>query len=842
MSWRPLLRYAAREARGSARLLAFFVACLAVGVAAITSVSGLSAGVEAGVRASARDLLGADAVIQSWRPLPELDEALDGTGVRRTMVKELVTLAARTGDGGVPGRSQLVELRVVEPDYPFYGAPQLDPPRPLRELLTPATTVVAGALLDRLGLGIGDTLHIGGQDFRIAGRVLSESDTVSGALRLGPRAFLSHQGLARTSLEAFGSRILRRALLKLPDDAGPRAGRRLVSRLRRHFDERDDLRIETYREAQPAVRRTLQRMEPYLSLVALVSLLLGGIGVGQGVRAWIRGRLDSIAVLRAIGVRPREVLFLFFAQVLALTLAGSAAGVIAGLVVVSSLPRWLPGLLPPGLLQTVWLEPSLHGLAVGVAVAAVFSAGPLLTVVRVPPSRVFRREAEPLPWPRGLRVAGGFALLGALVAVAAFESRSALRGALFTVGLLVAIAVTAGAARLISRAASRLGRRSGPLVFRYGAAGLARPGSDTLGAVTALGLGAAVVVALAVVERHVVRELDGDLPRTAPTAFFVDIQRDQWPGVESLLAQSGATQVDSVPVVTARLRAIDGARAVEVARERAPDQRWSLTREQRLTYLPSLPRGNTLVEGTLWGDRTKDEISLEQEFARSLDVGVGSVLTFEVQGVPLDLTVTSLRRVDWRTFNINFFALVEPGVLDAAPQTRLAAARLPAEQETALQDALAARHPNITVILVRDVLQRVADIVSKLAAGVRFLGAFTSVAGLAILAAAFHVAAQRRGREVALLKTLGFTRGQVVAALAVEYSLIGLTAGLVGTGAGALLAWGVIHQVLELEWQWSWGLFASAGVATAFALVVTSLAATLPALQARPGRVFQAGD
>jgi putative ABC transport system permease protein len=258
--------------------------------------------------------------------------------------------------------------------------------------------------------------------------------------------------------------------------------------------------------------------------------------------------------------------------------------------------------------------------------------------------------------------------------------------------------------------------------------------------------------------------------------------------------------------------------------------------------MAALPKGNTLVAGQLWSDPAHDEVSLEREFAESLGVRLGSTLTFDIQGLPLDLRVTSLRRVEWRTFGINFFAIVEPGVLDTAPQVRLAAARLPPALEQKTQDRLAAAFPNVTVIFVREVLEKVSALVRRLATGVRLLGVFTFAAGLGILAAAFHIAGDRRRREVALLKTLGMTRGQILGTFAFEQLLVGLTAGLIGTGAGVLLGWAVVRHVLDLPWTGSWRIAISATLTTVAVTIVTSLAATRGALQTRPSETLRSGD
>ncbi|HEX6904943.1 MAG TPA: FtsX-like permease family protein [Thermoanaerobaculia bacterium] len=840
-----------RESRGSRGRLAFFVACLAVGVSAVVAVAGLSASLQDGIRREARQLLAADLVVQGSRPFPPpVNQAIAAIqGAERTDVRETVTVAAAPGRGGRPGPSQLVELKVVDGIYPFYGVLELRPARPLHELLRPDTVVIASEALARLGLEVGDTLQIGGQPFRVAGVVLSEPDRVGISITFGPRAFLSGAGFARTNLEDRGSRVGYRALLKMPEGtSGPELDA-TAERLKDAIPDTERFRVETYRQAQPALRENLERVEQFLGLVALLSLFVGGIGVAQSVRAWMASRLDAIAVLKCLGLRPREIFPLYLGQTLLLGLAGSLVGILAGAVLQMVLPELFPDLIPNELIHPWQPAALLRGLALGVGVALLFSLPPLSAVLRVAPARVLRRDAEPLPQHRWVSTATALALILGIWGMAALQSGSALRGAQFTGGVAAVTAALAGAAWLVSRLAGRVPREISPawarVWLRHGLSALARPGAAAGGAIVALGLGVLVVLAMSLVERRLAAQLAADFPTDAPSAFLIDIQPEQWPGVERVLTRSGAEKIQSVPVVMARLAAIDGVTSEELVRRargsgREGGRRWALTREQRLTYMRHLPEDNEIIAGALWSDPEAAEVSVEQEFADDMGLKLGSLLRFNIQGVPVDVKVTSIRTVDWGTFGINFFLVVEPGVLENAPQQRLATARLPRGVEQRTQDLLAAEYPNVTLLRLREILEKILKVLGRISLGIRFLGGFTVVAGIAILAGAISAGSARRGREVALLKTLGMTRRGVAAAFAVEYALIGLVAGLIGTVGGAVLAYGVVTRGFEIPWSFE-PLALAVALAAAVALaVVAGLAASLRALERRPIEVLRA--
>jgi putative ABC transport system permease protein len=844
MSISLYLRLLARESRGSLKRFAFFVACLAVGVAAVVSVAGLSAALAEGVRREARQLLAADVSISSLRPLPdELDELLDlRPELQRTEIKELVTMAAVARSSGGVGSSQLVELKVVEGTYPFYGVLEIEPAGPLGSLLSADSVVVAPDLLSRLELGIGDEILLGGQPFRIAGVVQSEPDQAAGPFRLGPRVFLDGDGFERADLDQLGSRISRRLLLKLPPEATSEEAEQLASDLRDRVGEYDGIRVRTYKDAQETLQKAIQRVETFLGLVALLSLLLGALGVAQTTRAWLASRIDAIAIYRCLGLRPNDVTKLYLGHAILLGLAGGIAGAVAGSLIQRFVPTLIGDLLPVS--DLAWWTPGAmaRGIALGVGLALLFTLAPLLATRRVSPLRVLRKDVEPVAQGRGVALLLFAVLLLGIWAAAALQARDARLGSQFTLGILIAAGLLSLAAFLLMRSLAPLGRRLGPVWARHGVGSLSQPGAATLGSVVAVGLGVILVSALGFVEKGLSDELRGDLPTSAPTAFLIDIQPDQWPEVERLLREQGSTSIDSVAVVTARLRSVDGRTVAELAEESPDDEdrRWALTREQRLTYMQELPQDNSIIAGELWSDPEVSEVSVEEGFAKELSVEVGSRLEFDIQGMPFELAVTSIRTVDWRTFGINFFLVVEPGVLEEAPQVRIATAQFPEPAEQSTQDLLAAEFPNVTLLKIRDLLDKIARGLERMTSGVRFLGSFSILAGILILAGGISAGSVQRGQRVALLKTLGMTRLEVAAMMAMEYALIGAVAGLIGTAGGALLSWFVLTRSMELSWQPYPGLILLSLGASVLLTALTGIVASWGALQRRPLAVLRA--
>ena len=652
-----LFRYSWWEFRGALGRVWVWLLCLAVGVGAVVSVAGLAASVDGAIRGQAKKLLAADLTVRSRGPVSaEVDEAIDSLpGVRRAEVRELAAMVGRVeprsdSDGG-PG-SLLVELKAVSGGYPFYGELLAEPPLPDGispvEALGDDSALVAAEVLLRLGLRVGDELRLGEASFVIAGVLVDEPDRLPSGFAFGPRVIVSASAQEAAGVFPFAGFGGYRTLVRLPGEPAPNELERAVATIRQVLADDPTVRVETYADAQPGLRRDLERLARYLGLVALLSLLVGGVGVAQGVRAWLSQRLDALAVLKCLGARPRDLLRAYLLQS---ALLGAGAGMIggaAGLLSILLVPAILGGALPPEAIA-VWQPFAFaRGMLLGIGVSAAFSAPGLLVVLRAPPARVFRRSAAPLP---GSRAAAALSLLavGLGVVGAALLQAASLRLALqFLGGLTLSVATLSLAALGVRAFAGFLAPRCRVWWLRHGVAALARPDSGTLSATVALGLGLTVLLTMYLVQGHLRAQLESELPADAPSVFLLNVPQPEWPRLASLLGELGAERVDSAPVVMARVRTIDDE---PVAQRLSDGSRWALNRQLRLTYLDSLPDDNFILDAagevgraSPWLDPARFEVSVEQDFAQTIGVEVGSTIELQVAGRSVQLVVTSLRR------------------------------------------------------------------------------------------------------------------------------------------------------------------------------------------------------
>jgi len=834
------LRLAWRETRAGWRPFAGLVACVALGVAALVGVASFGAALDRALARDGKRLVGGDLEIRAPRPPGALLDgrlaALEAGGAAVTRVRELVAMARRPRDGA----TALVELKAVGPTWPLYGAARTRPARPLPELLAGDGAVVEEALLGRLGLRVGDRLEIGAATLTVAGIIEHEPDRAR-IVSLGPRVLVADPTLDRAGLVRRGSRVRHRVLVRLPDGHSVPAAR---AALARDLDD-PSIRVSAWDEAQPGLRRFFERLTTYLGLVGLASLLVGAVGVAMAVRAFLRRRRESLAVLKCLGAPWRTLLTAYLAQALAMGLAGSLAGAALGVALQPLLARALAGLAPIALDGGVDPWSVGRGVLMGSLVTLLVALWLLLAIRTVPAALVLRREVDAaargrVPWPALAPIAAG------LAALAVWQAGSLRLGAIFLGGGLTAVALLA----LIARAAALAGRvlpRLPWLAWRQGVANLARPGGHAPGVVVALGVGVMLLVALAVLERALDRQIDHERRREAPSFFFVDVQPDQAGPFADVVRAAGGTPPALTAIVRARLAEVGGepvTRAfVERRRAAGHEAPWYFTRDYALTAAAALPEGDVVTRGRWWTENPGGETlaSVEEGAARHLGVDVGDPLAFDIQGVRVAARVTSLRKVDWQSLTTNFFVILSPGALDGAPATLVATARVPASREAAVQDAVVAAFPNVTAIPVRDVLDRVAAVLDRLAAAVRAVAGLAIAAGLVVMVGALAASRYERLTECVILRTLGATRGAVARVFAVEYACLGAAAGLGGSALASLLAWAVLRFALDTPWALEPGALALGVVLATTVALAVGLLATFRILGNKPLPVLR-GD
>lgn len=819
-------RLAARELRGGLRGLRIVLACLVLGVAAIAAVGTLRTGIALRLTQDSRRILGGDLEIASGsqRPPPNLGPWLQARGARVSNVVTLRSmLVARSG------ARMLVEAKAVDDAWPLLGTAVTRPQQPLGAALRGGILVDA-AVLSRLHLTVGDTTRLGDAAFVIRGVIADEPDRVAAPSLFGPRVLLNLADLPATRLIAPGSLDEHRLRVLFPtrvDIPG------VVAALRRTFPDAG-WRVRDPGDASPEAVRFINQTALFLNLVALASLLVGGIGVSGGVRAWLLARARTIATLRSLGAEAATVFQVCLIQISVLTTAAVLAGVAVGAALPALLIATLGGALPITPELGPFPAPLLLAAASGLLTAATFALPALGRAMRISGAALFRDVVLPERRRPGPRIMAATALLGVgLAALVVASSADRLFAAGFCLCALLALGLFRLGGALLVAAASRAPRpRSLPA--RLGVSGLHRPGAATSSLLVAVGLGLSVLACVSLIEGNLRRQIAEQLPAHAPTFFFIDIQPSQRaPFLAVLRAIPSVEEVQIVPSLRARIVAVDGVPAEQVRATK--DTAWALRGDRGLTYAAAMPAGTRLVAGGWWpeGYTGPPLVSLDAHLARGWGVTVGGMLRVNVLGRAIDLRVANLRDVNWRSLGLNFSLIASPGLLSGAPHSDIATVRAgPASEAEVLRrvtDAL----PNVTGISVTEVLAELTRVLGQLGAALTASGSLTLVAGSLVLAGAVAGGQQQRIREAVILKTIGATRGQIRAAWMVEFGIIGATAGLIAAGLGTLASFVVIREVLDAPWWFLPGRLAGTLVGSVALMLLLGFAGTEAALRAR---------
>ena len=822
---------ALRDMRGGLKGLRLLIVCLFLGVAGLAGVGSLGQAITAELDARGREILGGDIELRvAQRDATDAERAAFARIGAVSRSVRLRAMASRS-DGQA---SVLAELKGVDPRWPLYGTLKLAPGA-IGAGPSGLDAVIAPALAERLLLRVGDAVRVGEARLRIAGLIADEPDRVGEGFTLGPSIIVSEAGLAATRLVQPGSLYVTRYRLRLPDGQDAHA---VAETLDDRFHDAN-WEVSDRTNAARGLRRFVDQLGQFLTLVGLTALIVAGIGVGNGVASWLDQRRPGIATLKILGASSRTIFRIYVIQI-AIVAAGA---ILAGLAMGAAVPAIVGALagdaLPVAPKFAIFPLPLAISAAYGALAALLFSLAPLSRAGQVSPAAIFRARIEPLGLPRWtILLPMAIAGLG-IAALAIGTARQPLLSAGFLGGAIAIFAALGGIGRLVKRGARALPRPRRPLL-RLAIANLHRPAAQTDRLIVALGLGLTLFVMLAVLQTNLANQIERTIPAVAPNFFALDIPAGEIGRFrETVLGRAPQARITSVPSLRGSVVAVRGVRVTDM--KPVPKGAWILNGDRGITYAARLPEGNDVIEGRWWpADYAGPPlVSIEEQAARALELKPGDMMTFSVLGVEMDARVASIRRVNWETMGFNFGIVFAPGALEAAPHSEMATIALPDRQEGAVNRAVIGAFPSVSLIRVKDVVGQVSTIFGQLATAIRAAASVTLAAGIAVLVGA--IAASRRSRlyDAVLLKLLGASRRQILLAQAVEYALLASVVALLALGAGVAAGWYVATQIFDLRWAPDWPTVLATLALGSLGTLAIGLIGSLPVLAARPAAALR---
>lgn len=798
------IRFALREMRGGLRGFYIFLACVALGAAAISGVNSVSQSINQSITAEGQVILGADVRFELDNRLPTDDELAFVKGLGEVTVGANLRSMARRADGQ---DQALVELRAVDDLYPLFGDLVTEPAMANADLFANVDDVfgaaVAPILLDRLNLSVGDQVLLGDATFDIRGLVINEPDALSEGFGFAPRMMISQEALDATGLVRLGSLVEHSYRIDLPGDPSPSE----LSNVRQLATETHPdagWSIRTSRRAAPALTRNIERFSQFLTLVGLTVLVVGGVGVGNAVRAFLDSKRSVIASFKCLGASSRFVFTIYLAQVFFIALIGVALGLMVGALI----PFLTASLLSAALSINVSaaLYPSALVLAAlfGLMSALTFAIIPLGNAGKVPATALFRQWSLGQSGLPGLGYTALAIVLAVLLAALVITTSDSNQ---ITVIFLAAVAFSFLVLRLVSMLVQYLAQkspqvRSTPLRMAIG--NIHRPGALTSSVVTSLGLGLTLLVALALIDGNLRREIAGNLPDRAPNFFFVDIQSNEIDGFEAVINEAAPDgKLVKVPMLRGRILQFNGTDLRDM--NIPPEARWVTRGDRGVTYAANKPEDSILSQGEWWPDDYSGEplVSFTAEEGRELGLELGDSITVNVLGRTITAKIASFRDVQWESGGINFVMVFSPNTFAGAPHSWLATlmdSSATAEQEGDILRQVTQAYPTVTSVRVKDAVELVEQLVGQIALAIRAAAAVALVASVLVLAGALAAGNRARRHDSVVLKTLGATRTTLIRAFSYEYLILGLSTAIFALVSGGLAAWYVINQIMTLPY------------------------------------------
>ncbi|MFT5110161.1 MAG: putative ABC transport system permease protein [Pseudoalteromonas tetraodonis] len=814
-------RMAWRDSRAERRRLLVFSLSILFGVAALVAIGSLNRNLGDAVETQAKDLLGADLMLNSRRPFqeahaPERWGEPDGTeeaearklidglpGDRQLEVSFTTMLLVPKSDD-----ARLVNVRGIDRGYPFFGEVETAPADAWERCQKGDGVVLEGSIAGQYEIQVGDIVKLGQKEYPVLGLLVKSPPQASAFGAFAPQVFMLRSEVGDTGLLGERSIAVYRVYFRI-DALVP--GAEVLNEEQKKIFKTAGIRAETVADRKRNLGKTLDRLYSFFSLIGFVALLLGGVGIASAIHVHVSGRLKTVATLRCLGCTPAKATAVFLAQGIALGLIGSLAGAMLGVALQQFIPRFFKDQLPFEIALDLAPSEVLTGVGIGFLICITFTMLPLLKVRRVSPLSALRGHAgvtssfwrDPYSW---LALGAVVAAL-TLLAVALSPANIKWLGIGFMLALGVIVAVLALVAKVITILARKLVGARQPYVLRQGMANLYRPRNQTTLFLLSAGLGVCLVLTLFLTQKMLVEQLGGKTLAGKADTYLIDVQSDQREGVGEVFAELGLEVMEEAPMISMRLRGLKGRKLAEVQQDKqARVPGWVLRRDFRSTYRATQTETEKLLRGdwvaTWSGDISTDAapVSLEEGIARDLKLDVGDELEMSVGGILLKLKVANIRRVEWGELGLNFFMVFPMGVLEEAPAFNVVTTRTPSDQITgALNREIVKRFPNVTVFDASLVFDLLREIVGRVGWVIQFMAMFTVFTGVLILIGTILSGKRDRVEESVLLRTLGASRAQIWRILVIEYALLGLFAALAGALLAMAASWALATFVFELD-------------------------------------------
>ena len=813
------------------RGLRLLAVCLFLGVATLAAIGSLTAGIASELSRRGQTILGADIEIAISQRSATTAELV--TFRKLGSVSETIRMRAMAV-GGPEGDSLLGELKAVDGIYPHYGTLRLNGGESVSAPKR-GDIYVGPSLANRLSLTAGDSVRFGKASFKIAGIIADEPDRLGEGFTLGPVAIIGMDALSDTQLIQPGSLFEAKYRIKLP--AGADAAK--VAESLKGQARTAGWRVTDRSNGAPGTRRFIDRMGQFLTLVGLASLIIAGIGVGNGVSSYLESKRASIATLKVTGADSGTIFRLYMLQIATVAALAIVAGLIVGSVAPLGIAALAGDILPvaPGI--ELHPFPLIASAAYGLLIALAFSLPPLARARTVPAAGLFRSVVESSARPDRRTILSVGAAILAIVALAVGSAREPLFSLGFIGAALALLLILTGLAWMIRRAAARMPRPKTPL-FRLALANMHRPGAQTQALVVALGLGLTLFVTLAAIQTSINNEVAKSVPERAPSFFVLDVPRDgaaRFTGMIKTAAPDGI--INMIPALRGTIVAYGGTRVDQL--KELPEGAWVLRGDRGLTYSADMPSGSTLAAGKWWPRDYKGPplVSIEDKIATMLGVGIGDKITISLLGLEVEAKIASLRTIEWDNFGLNYVLVYSPGALDAAPHNMVATVTVPKAAEAVLAKSIPRAFPSASLIEVGEVVGQVTTLLKQMAQAIAAAASIAILAGIAVLVGAIAASRASRTYDAVILKLLGSTRGQVLAAQALEYGALALILSLLALALGLGAGWFVITQIFDFTFAPDLGVLAVTLVGGAGLTFVLGLVGSLPILAARPAEALR---